>query len=148
MRNQLLILRRNIRPHRDAVNELIRDQHPLIDDDTRVFLRDCYDHTIQLIDLLEIYREMCSDIRDFYLSLVSNRMNEIMKVLTIIATIFIPLSFITGIYGMNFDTEYPWNMPELGWRLGYPFVWSMMLLVAGTLVHYFWRKGWLRDQSQ
>lgn len=147
MRNQLLVLRRNIRPHRDAVNELIRDVHPLIDAETRVFLRDCYDHTVQLIDLLEIYREMCSDIRDYYLSLVSNRMNEIMKVLTIIATIFIPLSFISSLYGMNFDTSHPWNMPELRWPWGYAYSLVLMSLVAGGLMHYFWRKGWLRGDG-
>lgn len=145
MRSQLLLLRRNIRPHRDAINELIRDHHPLIDDETRVFLRDCYDHTIQLIDLLEIYREMCSDIRDYYLSLVSNRMNEIMKVLTIIATIFIPLSFISSLYGMNFDTSHPWNMPELLWPWGYAYSLTIMLIVASSLLYYFWRNGWLQN---
>jgi magnesium transporter len=144
VRNELLLLRRNVWPHREAVNELIRDEHPVVRHETRVFLRDCYDHTIQLIDLLEVYREMCGDLRDFYLSLASNRMNEIMKVLTIIATIFIPLSFIAGLYGMNFgDAPPPWNMPELHWRFGYPFALGIMAATALGLLYFFRRKGWL-----
>jgi magnesium transporter len=143
VRNELLLLRRYVRPHRDAVNELIRDEHPLIRNETRVFLRDAYDHTMQLIDLLEIYREMCGDLRDFYLSLNSNRMNEVMKLLTIIATIFIPMSFVTGIYGMNFNTRSPINMPELNWHYGYPFALSLMASIAVGLMVFFWRRGWL-----
>jgi magnesium transporter len=146
-RNELLLLRRYVRPHRDAVNELIRDQHPLVGQEARLFLRDVYDHTMQLIDLLEIYREMCSDLRDFYLSVNSNRLNEVMKLLTIIATIFIPLSFITGLYGMNFDTRWPLNMPELRWRFGYPFALSVMGSVAVGLLYFFWRRGWLGADS-
>lgn len=143
IRNELLLLRRAVRPHREAVNELIRDEHPLIGPEARVFLRDCYDHTIQLIDLLEVYREMCADLRDFSISLASNRMNEIMKVLTIISTIFIPLGFIAGVYGMNFDTSSEWNMPELKWRFGYPIVLGFMALVSLALVGFFWRRGWI-----
>jgi magnesium transporter len=147
VRNELLLLRRYIRPHRDAINELIRDEHPLIRQETRVFLRDVYDHTMQLIDLLEIYREMCGDLRDFYVSLNSNRLNEVMKVLTIIATIFIPLSFVTGLYGMNFDTRFPLNMPELRWRYGYPFALGMMAGIAAGLLAFFWRRGWLGSDT-
>ncbi|MBC8873879.1 MAG: magnesium/cobalt transporter CorA [Planctomycetes bacterium] len=143
VRNDLLVLRRSIRPHREALNELVRDDNPLIADETRVFLRDCYDHTVQLMDLLEVYREMCADLRDYYLSIVSNRMNEVMKVLTIIATIFIPLGFIAGLYGMNFDTDSPWNMPELRWPFGYAFALALMLGVAATLLFFFRRKGWI-----
>lgn len=143
VRNDLLILRRSIPPHRQALNELIRDQHPLISDDTRVFLRDCYDHTVQLVDLLEVYRETCADLRDYYLSIVNNRMNEVMKVLTVIATIFLPLSFIAGLYGMNFDTKFPWNMPELKWRFGYGFALGLMLAVASVQMIFFRRKGWI-----
>jgi magnesium transporter len=143
IRNDFLLLRRSVRPHREAVNELIRDEHPLITQETRLYLRDCYDHTVQLMDLLEIYRESCSDLRDYYLSIVSNRMNEIMKVLTIISTIFMPLSFIAGVYGMNFDTDSPWNMPELRWKFGYVFAWSVMIIVAAGLVGFIWRRGWL-----
>lgn len=146
-RNELLLLRRYIRPHRDAVNQLVRDRHPLVREETRVFLRDVYDHTMQLIDLLEVYREMCADLRDFCLSLNGNRLNEVMKLLTIIATIFIPLSFITGVYGMNFDTQWPLNMPELRWRFGYPYVLGLMTLVASGLLYFFWRRGWLGSDS-
>ena len=114
VKRELLMLRRAIWPLRDALNELRRESTPFITDDTRVYLRDCYDHAVQLIDLLESYRDIAGDVRDFYLSSISNRMNEIMKTLTVIATIFLPLSFIAGVYGMNFNTEVsPWNMPEL-----------------------------------
>lgn len=143
MRADLLQLRRALRPHRDAVNELIRDVHPLITPETTVFLRDCYDHTMQLIDLLEIYRETCADLRDFYLSMVSNRMNEIMKVLTIIATVFMPLTFIAGVYGMNFDTSLPGNMPELKWPYAYVAALVLMLAITLGLIIYFRRCGWL-----
>jgi magnesium transporter len=143
LRNDLLTLRRNVRPHRDALNLLVRDQHPLIADETRVFLRDTYDHTIQLIELLEVYREMCSDLRDYYASIVSNRMNEIMKVLTIIATLFIPLSFIAGLYGMNFNTKEPGNMPELNLPYGYVGALIGMTLMACGMLGFFWRKGWI-----
>ncbi len=100
--------------------------------------------TVQIVDLIETYREMASGMMDVYLSSVSNRMNEVMKVLTIIATIFIPLSFIASIYGMNFSTEASrWNMPELRWRYGYPFAIGVMALMAGGMLLFFWRKGWL-----
>jgi magnesium transporter len=138
VRNDLLMLRRSIRPHREALNELVRDEFSLITDETRVFLRDCYDHTVQLMDLLEVYREMCADLRDYYLSIVSNRMNEVMKVLTVIATIFIPLTFIAGVYGMNFD-----NMPELHWENGYWYVWGVMVAAGALLLAFFRRKRWL-----
>jgi magnesium transporter len=143
IRNDLLVLRRALRPHRDAINELIRDDHPVIADETRVFLRDCHDHTIQLTELLEMYRDSCADLRDYYLSIISNRMNEIMKVLTIIATIFMPLGFIAAVYGMNFDPQFPWNMPELKWRYGYLFALSLMWAVALGMVAFFYRKGWI-----
>ncbi|QDU97336.1 magnesium/cobalt transporter CorA [Lignipirellula cremea] len=147
-RNDLLLLRRTMRPHRDAINELIRDEHDVISENTRVFLRDCADHTSQLIDLLETHREVCTDLRDYYLSLVSNRMNEVMKMLTIIATIFIPLSFVTGLYGMNFNTELPGNMPELNWPYAYVGALGLMATVAGSLLYYFYRKGWLSSDEE
>jgi len=144
MRNDLLLLRRAVWPFRDDIGELLRDSSPLISEETRVYLRDCYDHTLQIIDLVETCREMCSDLRDYYLSAVSNRMSEVMKVLTIMATIFIPLSFIAGVYGMNFDTAVSaWNMPELRWPLGYPLALGIMAIVAGGQLWYFWRRGWL-----
>lgn len=143
IRNDLLTIRRAIRPLRDAVNQLIRETTGLIQEETRLFLRDCYDHCQQLIELVETYRDLCSDMRDYHLSMVSLRMNEIMKVLTIIATIFIPLSFVASIYGMNFNTDSPWNMPELNWPFGYVFALSLMLAMALGFVMYFWRSGWI-----
>jgi magnesium transporter len=143
-KHDLRSVRRIVWPLREAVNSLIRDPSPLIDDDTRVHLRDCYDHLVQIIDLIETYRELCSDLTDLYLSSLSNRMNEVMKVLTIIATIFMPLGFITGVYGMNFNTERSaWNMPELNWRYGYPFALGLMTLTLLGMLWYFRHKGWL-----
>lgn len=138
LRSELLLLRRSIWPHREAVNELMRESHTLITDETRVYLRDTYDHTVQLIDVVETYREMCSDLRDFFLSSVSNRTNEVVKVLTIISTIFIPLSFVAGIYGMNFK-----HMPELDWLYGYPLALAVMGGVACGLIGYICSRGWL-----
>ena len=144
LRNELLLIRKAAWPHRDAANELVRAEHPYITDETRLYLRDCYDHTVQIMDVVETYRELCSDLRDYYLAVIGQRTNEIMKVLTIIATIFIPLSFIASVYGMNFDTaRSPWNMPELEWFYGYPFALGLMGATAGVLMYFFWRRGWL-----
>jgi magnesium transporter len=144
IKRDLLTLRRAVWPTRDMVNDLIRDESPHISPTTRVFLRDCYDHTIQLMDVVETYREIASSQLDVYLSSLSARMNEIMKVLTIIATIFIPLSFIAGVYGMNFDPDTsPWNMPELRWYWGYPFSLLLMAAVGFGLLYWFWRRGWI-----
>lgn len=143
LRGQLLALRRAIRPHREMINELIRDDKPHVSPETRVHLRDCYDHVVQVVDAVDTYRELTSDMRDFYLSSVSNNMNEVMKVLTIISTIFIPLSFIAGVYGMNFADSSPWNMPELKWYYGYPFSLSLMALVAVGLLFYFRGRRWI-----
>jgi len=144
-RRNLLVVRRAIWPLRDMINELIRDDIALINESTRVYLRDCHDHTIQLADMTETYREVASSLFELHLSSVSNRMNEVMKVLTIIATIFIPLGFIAGVYGMNFDTaRSPLNMPELSWYWGYPFVLGVMAFVAAGLLALFWRFGWIR----
>jgi magnesium transporter len=152
-KRELLLLRRAIWPHREMVNSLIRGEHPLFTEPTRVYLRDCYDHTIQLMDIVETYREIASGLVDVYISSTSAKLNEIMKVLTIIATIFIPLGFIASLYGMNFDPRIsPWNMPELRWYLGYPFALALMAIAAGGLLWYFRRKGWIgggrdRDMS-
>ena len=144
LKRDLLTLRRAVWPMRDMLAALRRDDTELIDDHTRVYLRDCEDHTVQLIDMIETYREIASGLVDIHLSSVSNRMNEVMKVLTIIATIFIPLTFVAGIYGMNFDPAAGrWSMPELGWRYGYPVVLGAMLVVAVGLVVYFRRMGWI-----
>ncbi|MBI4183518.1 MAG: magnesium/cobalt transporter CorA [Proteobacteria bacterium] len=143
-KRDLLLLRRAIWPQRDAISTLIRDDSPHVTRETRVFLRDCYDHTVQLIDVVETYREIASGLVEIYLSSLSARLNEVMKVLTVIATVFIPLSVIASIYGMNFDREAsPWNMPELGWYWGYPFALGLMAAVGGGLLLHFWRKGWV-----
>ncbi len=142
-KQRLLEVRRAVWPARDAMNELLREESSLIGAGTRPYLRDCYDHTIQLMDMVETFREMAAGLVDEYMSSMSNRMNEIMKVLTVIATIFIPLTFIVGIYGMNFDTKAsPYNMPELGWRYGYPAVLLVMAAVAAGMLYYFQRKKW------
>jgi magnesium transporter len=144
VKGELLVLRRAIWPHREMLASLARDSTPFITDATRVYLRDCYDHVIQITDLLETYRELSADLRDLYMSAVSNRINETMRVLTIIATIFIPITFIASIYGMNFDpAASPWNMPELRWWFGYPFALSSMLATAGGMWWHFRRRGWL-----
>lgn len=143
-RRDLLALRHSLWPMREAVGQLYRDPNAFITEDNRLYLRDAYDHTIQIIDLLESFREMASGLLDVYLSSISHRMNEVMKVLTIIATIFIPLTFIAGVYGMNFDPDAgPWNMPELEWAWGYPAVMALMLVIALFLLGYFRWKRWL-----
>jgi magnesium transporter len=148
LKRDLLTLRRAVWPQRDMLAALARDESPFVAEATRIYLRDAYDHTIQLMDMLETYREIASGLIDIQLTIVSNRMNEIMKVLTVIATIFIPLTFIVGVYGMNFDPmESPWNMPEVEWRYGYPAVWLLMIGVAGGLAGWFWRKGWFSDDT-
>lgn len=148
LKRDLLLIRRAIWPHREMVNALIRDEHPLVASATRVFLRDCYDHTIQLMDIVETYREIASGLVDVYMSSVSARLNEIMMVLAIIATIFMPLSFIASLYGMNFDREdSPWNMPELGWRFGYPFALGLMIASLAGMLWFFRRRGWLGTRS-
>ncbi len=138
LKRDFLVLRKSVWPLREVMNRLERGESPLIKPETEVFLRDVYDHTIQVIDTVEVYRELVSGMLDTYLSSVSNRMNEVMKVLTIIATIFIPLSFIAGLYGMNFV-----NMPELQSPWGYYVAVSVMAGLALTMVAYFWRRGWL-----
>jgi len=144
VKQEFMALRRAIWPMRELFTALVRDDTDLIDDDTRLYLRDCYDHVIQLMDVVESYRELASSLVDAYLSAVSFRSNEVMKVLTIVGAIFIPLTFIAGIYGMNFDPEAsPWNMPELGWAYGYPAALGAMLAVAGGLVAFFLSKGWI-----
>lgn len=144
MKRDLLGLRRAIWPHREMINALIRDETPLMSNQTRVYLRDSYDHAIQLMDIVETYREIASGLIDVYLSSMSTRLNDIMRVLTIIATIFMPLGFIASLYGMNFDrAASPWNMPELGWRYGYPFALALMAVSAVLMVAYFLRNHWI-----
>ena len=138
IKRELLFLRKSVWPLRELTNNLEKTESPLIVDATKPYLRDVYDHTIQIIDTVESFRDMVSGMFDIYLSSISNRMNAVMKVLTIIATIFIPLTFIAGIYGMNFK-----DMPELEWKWGYPIVLIVMAVVGVYMLIYFKRKKWL-----
>ena len=143
IKRDLLVLRRIAWPEREVLGSLQREEAHLIRPETRVFLRDVYDHAVQVIDMIETYRDLASGMLDVYLSSTSNRLNEVMKVLTIISTIFIPLNFIAGIYGMNFNPQAsPLNMPELSWYYGYPAVLTVMAVTGGALVLYFKKKGW------
>ena len=137
-KRDLLAFRRMAWPLRDAVNWLLREDAPQIQPETRPYLRDCYDHITRVIDMLETHRELASDLMAVHLSVVSNQMNAVMKTLTVMATIFIPLTFIAGIYGMNFE-----KMPELKWQWGYAGVWAIMVAVAAGMLAYFRRKKWL-----
>lgn len=144
LKRELVLLRRMLWPQRDMLGGLLRDEFRLIGRDTRLYLRDCHDHCVHALDLVESYREMASSLLEAYLSSQSNRLNDVMKVLTIIATVFIPLSFIVGLYGMNFDRSVsPWNMPELGMRYGYPALLSLMICVVAVMLYYFRHKRWL-----
>ncbi len=144
VKRQLLAVRHAVWPSRDALNLLLIEEHALIRPGTKVFLRDCYDPTVQLMDMVNVYRELAAGLVEEYQSAVSNRMNEVMKVLTIVASFFIPLTFIVGIYGMNFDPDASrFNMPELKWVYGYPAVLIAMAAVAGGMFWYFRKKKWL-----
>ncbi len=144
LRSNIRLLRRSAQSHQNVIRDLLIHESHVIGAETRLHLRDVSDHALLLIDSLESARDSCTDLQDLYMSTVSMRMNEVMKVLTIIATIFMPLSFIAGLYGMNFSTDAsPWNMPETQWTFGYPFVLALMLLVGGTMVVYFRRKEWI-----
>ena len=138
LRKTILQVRRSVWPLRELINSLQRPGVPIVKDTTGIYLRDLYDHTIQVIDAIENYREMLSGILDIYLSSVSNRMNEVMKVLTIIATIFIPLTFIAGIYGMNFK-----YMPELEWKWAYHATLLIMVVISALMILYFKKKKWI-----
>jgi len=138
LKREILKLRRAIFPLREIINRLIKSDNPLIEEKTTHFFRDVYDHIIQVTENIDIYREMIWSLMDMYMTTISNKMNEVMKVLTIIATIFIPLTFIAGIYGMNFT-----NMPELHYKYGYYIVWIVMLVVLIGMLIYFKKKKWL-----
>ena len=139
LKRELLEIRRALWSQREAVNVLLRND--LITDGLKIYLRDCADHSFQLLDMVEVYREVSQGLVDLHLSSVSNRMNEIMKALTVTATTFIPMTFVAGLYGMNFDRASPYNLPELGWVYGYPFALGLMALSSAALLTYFWRKG-------
>jgi magnesium transporter len=144
IRRELLLLRRSLWPQREIMNSLLRGGNVLINEGTLLYLRDCYDHVVQIMDLVETYRDMATNMVDVYLSSVSHRLNEIMRVLTLIATIFIPLTFVVGLYGMNFShPDSPWAMPELHWYYGYPMVLLVMVAIVVGMVFYFRRKNWL-----
>lgn len=137
LRREMIFLRKSVWPMRELLATLMRSESELIRDEIEVFLRDVYDHSIQVIDAIESFRDMLASMQDLYMSNVGNRMNEVMKVLTIAATIFVPLTFVAGIYGMNFD-----NLPELHWKYGYLGFWIVILCMGGGMVAYFRRKGW------
>lgn len=138
LKRDLLMLRWVVWPMREVVSSLQREEHECVSDTTRVYLRDLYDHVIQIIDLVETYREITSDLTETYMSSVSNRMNEIMKVLTLISTIFIPMTFLAGVYGMNFQ-----YFPELDQVWAYPAFWLICILAAGIMLYLFHRRRWL-----
>ncbi len=143
VKRDLMAFRRAAWPLRDVLSHLLRDGHPRLTETVLPYLRDVADHVAQVVDVVENYRELAGSFVDVYLSSVSHRTNEVMRVLTVIATIFIPLTFIAGIYGMNFDTSAPTNLPELGWRYGYIAFWAVSLAVTAALLLLFRRLGWL-----
>ncbi len=145
-RRSLVHLRRAVWPERDLINALLQDDSEIVSDKTKVFLRDCYDHAVRIMDLIESYRELTSALIELYLTSVGMRTNEIMRLLTVISAIFIPLTFIAGVYGMNFDSDggkYPLNMPELHTPYGYIVCLFVMALTATGMVAFFRRKKWL-----
>jgi magnesium transporter len=138
LKREMIYLRKSVWPLREVINNFSKAESLLVQKSTNIYLRDIYDHTIQIIDTIETFRDMLSGMHDTYLSSISNKMNEIMKVLTIFAALFIPLTFIAGIYGMNFRF-----MPELNWRWGYFGVWGVIIAVGLSMLFYFKRKKWL-----
>jgi len=147
LRRELLELRRAVWPQRHVVNLLSRGSgEPIVGDRARMMLRDSYDRLMQVLETIETYRELSSGLMDIYLTALGQKTNEVMKTLTVISTIFIPLTFIAGIYGMNFNTERsPFNMPELNWVFGYPLCLTLMATIAGGTMFYFWRRGWFSN---
>ncbi len=138
LKREMIYFRKQVWPLREVINSLVKDPSQLIKETTLVFLRDVYDHTVHIIDIIESLRDVLSGLQDLYLTTLSNRMNEVMKVLTIMATIFIPLTFIAGIYGMNFEF-----MPELKWKWSYPLLWMVLVVIFGLMMLWFKRKKWL-----
>jgi len=138
LKREIIFFRKQVWPLREVISSLIKEPSELIQETTDIFLRDVYDHTIQVIDTIESFRDVLSGLSDLYLSTISNRMNEVMKVLTIMATIFIPLTFIAGIYGMNFEF-----MPELKWHWAYPGLWLVLILIFVSMLAWFKKKEWL-----
>lgn len=143
LKKELIFLRKALYPLRDAMSKLIKDESGFIDPANQRYYADVYDHVVHLIDSLDTYKDLTSGLMDIYINTLNSRMNEVMKVLTIISTIFIPLTFVVGVYGMNFNTEIsPWNMPELNSAYGYPVVMGVMLLIVVGMIRYFKFKKW------
>ena len=138
VKRTLIAARKSMSPLREAINRFGKTENEVIEENTKLFIRDLYDHTIQVMDMAENYRDMLSGLQDLHLSEISYKMNQVMQVLTVITTVFVPLSFLVGLYGMNFD-----NMPELHYRYGYFILWGIMILVAGGLLLWFRKKRWL-----
>tara|TARA_R110001599_G_scaffold353881_1_gene602048 strand:+ start:27735 stop:28799 length:1065 start_codon:yes stop_codon:yes gene_type:complete len=138
LKREIVTARRHISPVRELINQMLRSESALIDEKTHIYLRDASDHAIRIIESIELHRDITSGLLDIYISGVSNRMNEVMKVLTVFASIFIPLTFLTGIYGMNFE-----YMPELKWHWAYPALWCVFISIPAVLLVYFKRKKWL-----
>ena len=142
MRRDLIALRRSAMPMRETLQRLMREDDALVTAETRLFVRDCHDHAVRAIEQIDAGRDLANSLMEVHLSTLGHRTNEAMRTLTVIATLFIPLSFLAGLYGMNFDPSSPWNMPELRWRYGYPFALGLMLATTVGLVLYLRRKGW------
>jgi len=138
LKREIIFLHKAALPLRSVISDLERTDSTLVPDATHIYIRDLYDHVIRIVDIVETFREIATSLLDIYHSCLSNKMNEIMKMLTLIATIFIPLTFIAGVYGMNFR-----YMPELEWRWGYPLIWLVMIAVAIGMVIYFKKNKWL-----
>lgn len=147
LKRELLEIRRAVWSQREALNVLLREETTLVPDALKVYLRDSADHSFQLLDMVEVYREVCQGLVELYMSSMSNKMSDIMKVLTVISTIFIPMSFFAGLYGMNFDTSSPYNLPELKWKYGYFYCLGLMATSAVVMLFYFKRKGLIGQGS-
>ncbi|MFH0862430.1 MAG: magnesium/cobalt transporter CorA [Candidatus Altiarchaeota archaeon] len=144
LKKEMIFLRRSVWPLREAILAMERSENPLIRKTTKVYLRDVYDHTVHIIDTLETFRDIVSGMLDIYLSSINNKLNEVMRVLTVIATFFMPLTFLAGVYGMNFHVEKsPFNMPELTWYFGYPLFWTACILISAVMWLYFRGKKWM-----
>ena len=138
LKRELLLLRRAVWPMREVISALQRESHDCMSEQTRIYMRDVYDHAVQIIDIVETYREVAMGLTETYMTAMGNRLNEVIKVLTIIGTIFIPLTFLAGVYGMNFE-----YFPELGWRWAYPAFWAVSIASAGLMLAWFRKRGWL-----
>jgi magnesium transporter len=143
VRHDLIGIRRDAWPQREALHSLLRGDLPGISEPVKLYLRDVHDHCVQVAEMVEVYREIASGLLNIYLTSIANRTNEVMKVLTVVSTIFIPLTFLVGVWGMNFE-----HMPELHWHWAYPAVWLAMLAVGGALFFYFRRRGWIGREPE